>query len=105
MSMLSLAGLLLVATPRLADPNFARSVILMLDHDDEGALGVVLNRPSRLPVDAVLPTWSAAVSGPPMLFSGGPVSPESALAVGLAAHEVSSESFKRLIGDYGLVDL
>ncbi|MGW2110511.1 YqgE/AlgH family protein, partial [Streptomyces sp. NPDC001948] len=42
----SLTGRLLVATPALADPNFDRAVVLLLDHDDEGSLGVVLNRPT-----------------------------------------------------------
>ena len=49
-------GQLLVATPRLVDPNFARAVILLLDHDEDGALGVVINRPSQLPLSTVLPT-------------------------------------------------
>jgi putative transcriptional regulator len=105
MTMLSYEGRLLVATPRLADPNFARTVILVLDHDEQGALGVVINRPSRLPLEAVLPAWSDVVAGPALLFSGGPVDPEAALAVGLAAHPAESESFRVLTGDYGLVDL
>ena len=61
-------GQLLVATPRLVDPNFARSVILLLDHDEDGALGVVINRPSELPLAAVLPGWSDAVTEPAQLF-------------------------------------
>ncbi len=98
-------GQLLLATPRLVDPNFARSVIFLLDHDEDGALGVIINRPSQLSVGAVLPTWSSAVTAPPLLFSGGPVSPESALAVGLSLGAGPGEGFKRLTGDVGLVDL
>ncbi|HEY7042102.1 MAG TPA: YqgE/AlgH family protein [Nocardioidaceae bacterium] len=98
-------GQLLLATPRLLDPNFARSVIFLLDHDEDGALGVVINRPSQLPLSAVLPTWSTVVTAPPLLFSGGPVSPESALAVGLSLGDGPGVGFKRLTGDYGLVDL
>jgi putative transcriptional regulator len=105
MTMLSYAGQLLVATPRLVEPTFARSVILMLDHDEDGALGVVINRPSTMPLEAVLPSWSAMVAGPAMLFSGGPVSPEAALAVAVAAADVDTESFKPLTGAFGLVDL
>ena len=103
--MLSYAGYLLVATPRLVDPNFARSVILVLDHDDDGALGVVINRPTELPLSAVLPGWGEAVVAPPLLFTGGPVSEESALAIGLAAGAGPGQAFKRLTGDFGLVDL
>jgi putative transcriptional regulator len=98
-------GQLLVATPRLIDPNFHRSVILLLDHDEEGALGVVINRPSELPLAEVLPAWADAVAEPRLLFSGGPVSPESALAVGLTYGDGPSDGFKHLIGQYGLVDL
>ncbi len=52
------AGQLLVATPALVDPNFAHSVVLLLDHDEDGALGVVLNRPSPVPVADILAEWS-----------------------------------------------
>jgi putative transcriptional regulator len=103
--MQSYAGRLLVATPRLIDPNFARTVILLLDHDEDGALGVVINRPTRLPLHAVLPSWSDAVVDPPLLFTGGPVDTESALGVALAVGGGPLDSFKRLAGDYGLVDL
>jgi putative transcriptional regulator len=98
-------GQLLLATPRLVDPNFARAVILVLDHDADGALGVVLNRPSGLPVRAVLPGWGEAVTEPQMLFAGGPVAPDSALAIALCIGIGPSTGFKRLVGDYGLVDL
>lgn len=98
-------GQLLLATPRLMDPNFARAVIFVLDHDEDGALGVIINRPSRLPLGAVLPSWSTVVTAPSMLFSGGPVSPDSALAVGLSIGAGPGEGFRRLTGDYGLVDL
>jgi putative transcriptional regulator len=102
-------GQLLVATPRLADPNFARSVILVLDHDEDGALGVVINRPSELPLEAVLPGWSATVTAPAHLFHGGPVAVDSAVAVGFAAAAAAagpgSGGFKLMVGGFGLVDL
>jgi putative transcriptional regulator len=79
-----LAGRLLVAAPSLLDPSFARTVVLLLEHKaDEGALGVVLSRPSRTDVAEVLPTWSAVVDEPSVVHVGGPVSP--AAAIGLAA--------------------
>jgi putative transcriptional regulator len=75
------AGMLLLASPELLDPNFADTVVLLLDADDGGAMGVVLNRPSPVPVVAVLADWSEIVAEPEVLFNGGPVSPEGALAV------------------------
>ena len=75
------AGSLLVATPALVDPNFAHTVVLLLDHDEDGALGVVLNRPSPVSVEEVLPGWDAVLAGPGVLFQGGPVATDSALAV------------------------
>jgi putative transcriptional regulator len=103
--MQSYAGRLLVASPRLVDPTFARAVVFLLDHDEEGALGVVINRPTELPLHAVLPSWSDAVVEPQMLFTGGPVETDSALGVALASGVGPVDAFKRLIGDYGLVDL
>ncbi len=79
------AGRLLVATPQLLDPHFDHTVVLLLDHDDDGTLGVVLNRPTGVGVVTVLSEWSDLVDGPPVLFEGGPVSPDAALALaGLA---------------------
>lgn len=70
------SGALLVASPLLTDPNFARSVVLILQHDDEGSLGVVLDRPTAIPVDEVLPAWADVVADPAVVFQGGPVEPE-----------------------------
>jgi putative transcriptional regulator len=77
------AGMLLVASPELLDPNFADSVVLLLDADENGAMGVVINRPSPVPVISVLADWGDIVAEPEVLFRGGPVSPEGALAVAL----------------------
>jgi putative transcriptional regulator len=76
------AGHLLVATPMLLDPNFAETVVLLLDADENGALGVVLNRPRPCPSPTCLETWADVVAEPEVLFQGGPVSTEGALAVG-----------------------
>lgn len=100
-----LAGRLLVATPRLHDPNFTRTVILVLNHDDDGALGVVINRPSTMPVSQVLPTWADSVSSPKLVFGGGPVSPESALAVAVAIGAGPPGGFHAVGESFGLVDL
>lgn len=99
-------GMLLVATPRLLDPNFADTVVLLLDVDDNGALGVVLNRPSGVPVSDVLDSWSAVASEPEVLFQGGPVSTEGALALGLLRDEGEVPvGFREVDGRLGLIDL
>ena len=69
----SVRGRLLVATPTLYDPNFVRSVVLVLEHGEEGALGVVLNRPSETAVGESLPGWNPLASDPGVVFVGGPV--------------------------------
>jgi putative transcriptional regulator len=69
----SLTGHLLVASPRLADPNFTRRVILVLDHGGHGALGVVIDRPGGVAVGELLPQWHSLATAPAELFTGGPV--------------------------------
>jgi putative transcriptional regulator len=100
------AGMLLVATPALLDPNFADTVVLLLDVDEGGALGVVLNRPSGVPVGEVLDGWGEVVSEPEVLFQGGPVSTQGALAVGVVRSEADVPvGFREVDGGLGLVDL
>lgn len=100
-----LSGSLLVATPQLGDPNFRRTVVLVLRHDDDGTLGVVLNRPLPMPVSDVLPEWQDAVAAPGMLFQGGPVGLDGAMAVATLAPGADEEFMDRLVGPFGLVDL
>lgn len=81
--MSSWAGRLLVATPTLLDPHFARTVVLLLQHDDtDGALGVVLSRPSETGLDEVLPAWADVAAAPAVVFGGGPVQPHAAVCLG-----------------------
>ncbi len=98
--------MLLVATPQLLDPSFADTVVLLLDVGDDGALGVVLNRPSPVAVSEVLGDWGEVVAEPEVLFQGGPVSTEGALAVGwlrdLADVPVG---FREVADGLGVVDL
>ncbi len=101
-------GKLLVATPELADPNFSRTVVLVLEHTEEGALGVVLNRPTDTPLSESLLRWFDRAAAPGVVFVGGPVQPEA--AIGLArrapnAREIESIGFAPLFGDLGTVDL
>ena len=78
----SLAGSLLVATPLLLDPHFFRTVVLLVQHDDEGCVGIVLNRPTEHPVSDHLPDWADVVPGAATVYYGGPVDP--AVAIGLS---------------------
>ncbi len=75
----SLTGRLLVATPAVDDPHFWRRVILVLDHGLDGAMGVALDRPGGVAVDAVrsLARWQELATAPGELFTGGPVSRSS----------------------------
>lgn len=76
-----LRGRLLVANPLLPDPNFDRSVVLILAHGGDGALGVVLNRPSSMTLADVLPQWAETASPPGVLFAGGPVNLRAVIGV------------------------
>jgi putative transcriptional regulator len=104
-------GSLLVASPTLSDPHFARTIVLLLDAGHDGALGVVLNRPSEVGVREVLAGWGDVVSGPDVLFQGGPVETDSALAVAVVAsenpedEEVTPVGWRRVFSSVGLVDL
>jgi putative transcriptional regulator len=105
-------GRLLVASPTLEDPNFRRSVVFLLAADEDGALGVILNRPSETPVGEIVPAWGLHTSEPRVLFSGGPVQPNAAICVGRAATEVptqdpddESSGYSALVDDLGTVDL
>ena len=78
-------GDILLASILLSDGIFDQSVVLMLDCDSDGALGVILNEIAQTPLDAVLPDWVPAVSEPRLLFHGGPVSPNGAICLASVA--------------------
>ena len=84
----STAGTLLVATPPLADPNFDRSVVYMVEHDERGALGLVLNRPSDEDLPDQLDAWRDQLAAPGAVFTGGPVEPDTMIGV---AHIVGDD--------------
>ena len=79
--MQSLQGHLLVAGADLWDPNFRRAVVLIGHHDEEGAVGVVLNRASDISVDEAVPPLSGLVAPGDRLFLGGPVQPKAAVVL------------------------
>ena len=75
-------GRLLVASPSLSDPNFRRAVVLLLEHSDEGALGLVLNRPTPLVAREALPgTLAESMPDDERVYQGGPVQPEAVIVL------------------------
>jgi putative transcriptional regulator len=74
-------GQLLVAGPTLLDPNFHRTVVLVCEHDEEGAMGLVLNRPSPIPADQAIPELGAALGDDDTLWVGGPVQATSVVVL------------------------
>lgn len=78
------SGSLLVATPDLVGPTFERTVVYLVSHSAAGTLGVVLNRPSEIPVHNVLPQWTSLAARSQVIFVGGPMRPDAAMCVGVA---------------------
>ena len=74
-------GSLLIATPTLLDPNFRRTVVLLLEHSAEGAIGIVLNRPSDTEAREAVPDLRAVLLDDEPIFLGGPVQPETVIAL------------------------
>jgi putative transcriptional regulator len=78
----SLTGQLLVASPGLHDPNFRRTVVLVTEHNEDGAAGLVLNRPTEAEVSDVVPQLESLVDDGDLIFMGGPVQPNGVLVLG-----------------------
>lgn len=97
----SLRGQLLVAAPSLLDPNFHRTVALIADHGEDGALGVILNRPAELTVGEGVPELSGALDEDEPLWLGGPVRAEGVIV--LAEWEEQDDRRPRILGDIGLL--
>jgi putative transcriptional regulator len=77
----SLKGQLLIAVPALLDPNFRRTVVLIGEHNEEGALGLVLNRPSETTVDEAVPELTVLVEGLAQVHVGGPDQPSAIVVI------------------------
>jgi putative transcriptional regulator len=77
----ALRGSLVIAGPQLLDPNFRRTVVLIADHGDEGAMGVILNRPSGMSVADAAPDLEPLVGSDAPIFAGGPVQPTSGVVL------------------------
>jgi putative transcriptional regulator len=78
----SLQGQLLVASPGLFDPNFRRTVVLVTEHTEDGAAGLVLNRPTDSEVAEIVPALESLVDDGEPVFMGGPVQPNGVLVLG-----------------------
>jgi putative transcriptional regulator len=98
-------GRLLVATALLGDPNFDRTIVLVLEHNEDGALGVVLNRPSPLRVDEALDDWADLVEAPAVVFVGGPVGTGSVIALARRRAELPDEAFTEVLAPLGVLDV
>jgi putative transcriptional regulator len=97
----SLRGRLIIASPRVMDPNFRRAVVLVTEHSDRGAMGVVLNRPSDTTVDEVVPDLVPLVDGDEVVHVGGPVASTSVVV--LAEFDDPSAAALLVDGDLGFV--
>ena len=98
-------GMLLVATPPLVDPNFDRTVVLLLEHSPLGAVGVVLNRPGEAAVEDALPGWERLAAEPGRVFVGGPVAGDAAIALGSARRPDPGSGWEAVVGPVGTIDL
>ena len=101
-----LAGKLLVASPTLLDPNFVRTVVLVVAHgSEEGAVGTILNRPLDVAAAEFVAPWSEFLASPASVYSGGPV--QRAVAVGLARRPgvAPTDSWDPVLDGVGFIDL
>jgi len=99
----SLAGHFLIASPAIMDPNFERAVVLITAHTDEGAIGLILNRPSEATVEEAVPRLSLLAGDDATVFAGGPVNPSGVSM--LAEFDDVSEAGVEVFGDIGFVAL
>lgn len=99
---------MLIASTTLTESIFARSVIYMIEHNDEGSLGVILNQMSQTAVHNLLPRWTDLAASPRALFIGGPVKQDSALCLGVLKPGVDPgpvDGIRHVDGRVVLVDL
>src|SRR5689334_22973189 len=97
----SLQGQLLVSSPALHDPSFRRTVVLIAHHDDEGAMGLVLTRPSEVIAADAVPSLGALPGAGGAIYVGGPVQPEAFMV--LAEFDDVTEAAAPIFGALGFV--
>jgi putative transcriptional regulator len=98
----SLSGELLIASPSMAD-WFRRAVVLVIEHNEQGAFGLVLNRPSETTVGEAAPELGDLIGAEHVIHVGGPVAPNAVTAVG--DHVNPGDSSKLVVGTVGMVDI
>ncbi len=99
--MKSAKGSLLVSGASLQDSNFHRTVLFIVEHDHQGALGVILNKPLALNPEQLIELWADRVEKDGFIYRGGPVSPNA--VIGLAKSSKANE--KSLVGNIEVIDL
>lgn len=82
-----------------------RSVVLIIEHGDDGALGLSINRPVGLDVVDVLPDWTPYLAPPEAVFAGGPVEREMAVGLAWRPAVAPAEGWQPVLGGVGLIDL
>jgi len=88
----------------MGDQNFERSVVLMIEHSRSGAVGLVLNRATEITTQEILPNWHAHADPISEIFKGGPVEPNSCLALGRFLGETSND-YHFVFANVGIIDL
>ena len=99
------AGTLLIATPALTASDFARTVVYIIEHDEGGSIGVVINQPSHSAVHNIFPRWADLATNPKALFVGGPVKRDGALCLGVAERGVDMRGVGGVLSVNGRVVL
>jgi putative transcriptional regulator len=97
----SLQGRLLVSSPALVDPNFRKTVVLIAHHDDDGAMGLVLSRPSDVTASDAVPALAGLPGAEDPVFVGGPVQPEAFMV--LAEFDDVDEAAAPIFGTLGFM--
>src|SRR6266542_4101958 len=102
-TMETLEGNLLIASPSIYDPNFRRTVVLLTAHTEDGAIGLILNRRSETTIEEAVPQLAALIGSDEPIFAGGPVNPNGVAM--LAEFEDATEAGVEVFGDIGFVAL
>jgi len=98
---MSLQGQLLISSPRLVDPNFRRTVVLIAQHDEHGAMGLVLTRQSDMLIADAVPELADLPGADGVVHVGGPVQPEAIMA--LAEFDDRDDAIAPVVGSVGFV--
>ena len=99
----SIAGQLLIASPAILDPNFRRTVVFVTAHTDDGAVGLILNRPSETTVGEAVPQLESLTARDEPVFVGGPVNPDGVAM--LAEFDDPDDAGVWVVDDIGYVAL